>query len=241
MTLNEENDLMDISPASPITSVAPVSSRKWYELWRDVWTNPSVETFLSILKDRDHSATRGFIWIGVTSLILGLISALVSIPLLNRISSQVPSFISSGETLLTTLCTIIITPIITIIGMIILTGIYHLIAKLFGGRGNWSDLVFCMAAVTAPASIISTVVSAIWSIFSQVRVLLFLVAILFGIIAITLLIYSIVLYILAIRATENVGTGGAIATVLIPIGVVFVLVFCCIGLLIPAFVISVQH
>ncbi len=125
--------------------------------------------------------------------------------------------------------------------MIILTGIYHLIAKLFGGRGNWSDLVFCMAAVTAPASIISTVVSAIWSIFSQVRVLLFLVAILFGIIAITLLIYSIVLYILAIRATENVGTGGAIATVLIPIGVVFVLVFCCIGLLIPAFVISVQH
>jgi hypothetical protein len=219
---------------------APVSSRKWYEIWRDVWTNPGVEAFWSILKDKDHSATRGFIWIGVTSLILGLISSIVSIPLLNRVSSQVPSFLGSGETVLTALCTIILTPIFAIIGLIIGTGIYHLVAKLFGGNGNWSDLVFCLAAVIAPASLISTIVSAIWSIFSQVRVLFFLVAIVFGIIVVVLAIYNIVLYILAIKASENVGTGGAIATVLIPIGVLVVLGFCCTATLIPALINTVQ-
>jgi hypothetical protein len=238
--LNEENLLMDTLPAAPIAPEVPVISRKWYEIWRDVWTNPGVEAFWSILKEKDHSATRGFIWIGVTALILGLISSIVSIPLLNRVSSQVPSFLSSGETVLTALCTIILAPITVIIGTIIMTGIYHFVAKLFRGNGNWSDLVFCLAAVIAPASIISTVVSAIWSIFSQVRVLFFLVAILFGIIAVALGIYNIILYILAIRASENVGTGGAIATVLIPIGVVLVISVCCVATLIPAFVNSVR-
>ncbi len=219
----------------------PVSSRKWYEIWRDVWTNPGVEAFWSILKEPDHSATRGFIWIGITSLVLGLISGIVSIPILRSTSSQLPSILSGGETVLTTLCTIILAPIFTIIVMIIMTGIYHFVAKLFHGTGNWSDLVFCIAAVVAPASILSSVISVIWAIFSQIRVLFFLVAIIFGIVAVALAIYNIILYILAIRASENVGTGGAIATVLIPIGVVLVLGICCSALLIPAFFNSVQQ
>jgi Yip1 domain len=232
--------LPPVTPVIPIAPEAPVSSLKWYEIWRDVWTNPGVETFWSILKDRDHSATRGLIWIGVTSFVLGLISSIVSIPLLNRVSSQVPSFLSSGETIISALCTIILAPIFGIIGFIIMTGIYHLVAKLFGGNGTWNDLVFCLAAVIAPASIISTVVSAIYSIFSQVQALLFLFAIFAGIIALALFIYNIVLYILAIRAAENVGTGGAIGTVLLPIGVILVLSICCSALLIPAFINSVR-
>jgi hypothetical protein len=205
----------------------PVSSRKWYEIWRDVWTNPGVEAFWSILKERDHSATRGFIWIGVTSLILGLAGAITSIPVLQSTNSQLPGWINSGGSIVTGLCTLILTPVFTIIGMMILTGIFHLIAKLFGGNGTWGDLVFCIAAVVAPASVISGVVGIFGGIFSQVRVFFFLVAIIFGIIAVALAIYNIILYVLAIRASENVGTGGAIATLLIPIGVVIVLGFCC--------------
>ncbi len=229
---------METLPAAPIAPQAPVSSRKWYEIWRDVWTNPGVEAFWSILKEPDHSATRGFIWVGITSLVLGIISSFASIPLLNRMSSQVPSFLSGGETVLTSLCTIILTPIFAIIGMIIMTGIYHLVARLFGGNGTWNDLVFCLAAVIAPASIFGTILSAILSIFSLVQELFFLFAIFAGIIALALFIYNIILYILAIRASENVGTGGAIATVLIPIGVVFVVTICCSATLIPAFVTS---
>lgn len=214
----------------------PVSSRKWYEIWRDVWMNPGVEAFRSILKERDHSATRGLIWVGITSLVLGLSGAIISIPVLSSTTSQFPSFLGTGELVITSVCTVILTPIFTIISMMILTGIFHLIAKLFGGNGTWGDLVFCLAAVVAPASIISGVLGTVGGLFSQVRVLFYLIAILFGIIALALAIYNIILYVLALKASENVGTGGAIATLLIPIGVVLVLGFCCTASLIPAFI-----
>jgi hypothetical protein len=214
----------------------PVSSRKWYEIWRDVWTNPGLEAFWSILKERDHSATRGLIWIGVTSLVLGLAGALVSGPFYNNITGQLPSALSAGEAVLTGVCTVILAPIFTIISMIILTAVFHFIAKLFGGNGTWGDLVFCIATVVAPASIISGVLGIIWQLVSQVQILFFLVALFFGIIGIALAIYNIVLYILAIRAAENVGTGGAIATVLIPIGVILVLAICCTASLVPYFI-----
>jgi hypothetical protein len=239
-TLIEENYQMETLPAAPIAPQAPVSSRKWYEIWRDVWTNPGVEAFWSILKEPDHSATRGFIWIGITSLVLGLLSSITSIPLLNRMNSQVSGFLSSGETIFTAICGFIFYTICLIIGIAILTGVFHLVAKIFGGNGKWSDLVFCLAAVWAPANILVSVFSAIWAIFSQIRVLFFLVAIIFGIVAVALAIYNIILYILAIRASENVGTGGAIATVLIPIGVVIVLAFCCAATLVPVFINTVR-
>ncbi len=214
----------------------PVSSRKWYEIWRDVWTNPGLEAFWSILKERDHSATRGLIWIGVTSLVLGLAGAVVSGPLYNNITGQLPSVLSAGEAVLTGVCTVVLAPIFTIISMIILTAVFHFIAKLFKGNGTWGDLVFCIATVVAPASIISGVLGIIWQLVSQVQILFFLVAIFFGIIGIALAIYNIILYILAIRAAENVGTGGAIGTVLIPIGVIVVLGICCTASLVPYFI-----
>ncbi len=213
----------------------PVSDRKWYEIWRDVWTNPGVEAFWSILKERNHSATRGFIWIGVTSLVLGLAGALTSGPIYSSINSQVPGFISTGQTLLTAVCTVILAPIFTIISMMILTGVFHLIAKLFHGNGTWGDLVFCVATVVAPASIISGVLGTVWGLVSQVQILYFLVAIFAGVIGVALAIYNIVLYVLAVKASENVGTGGAIATLLIPIGIVIVVGICCSATLIPVF------
>jgi hypothetical protein len=218
----------------------PVSSRKWYEIWRDVWTNPGVEAFWSILKEPNHSATRGLIWIGVTSLVLGLASAIVSIPVYNSTFSSITGSAGGGETIITALCTVILTPIFTVISMMIMTGIYHLVAKLFGGNGTWGDLVFCLAAVIAPASVISSVLGIVGGIFSGIQILFFIIAILFGIITIVLIIYNIVLYILAIKASENVGTGGAIATVLIPVGVVLVLGICCALTLVPALVNSVR-
>jgi hypothetical protein len=213
----------------------PVNDRKWYEIWRDVWTNPGVEAFWSILKERNHSATRGFIWIGVTSLVLGLAGALTSGPIYSSINSQVPGFISTGQTFLTAVCTVILAPIFTVISMMILTGIFHLIAKLFHGNGTWGDLVFCVATVVAPASIISGVLGTVWGLVSQIQILFFLVGIFAGVIGVALTIYIIVLYVLALKASENVGTGGAIATLLIPIGVVIVLSVCCSATLIPVF------
>jgi hypothetical protein len=208
----------------------PAAPRKWNKIWLDVWTNPGTEAFWSIMKEPDHGPVRGFIWIGVTSLIVGLISGIGSFSFLRNSLPEVLNNI-----ILSLGCYVILTPISAIIGMIISTGIFHLIAKLFGGSGKWSDLVFCLAAVMAPATLIGGVISVIWMIFSQVQVLQFLIAIIFGIVGIVLAIYYFVLYIQAIKAVENIGTGGVIVTIFGPAIVVTICILCSSLALIPAF------
>jgi hypothetical protein len=58
-------------------SVQPVQSRKWYQIWWDVWKHPNVASFNSILNEPDHDPVRGFVWIGVISLIVGFLGSLV--------------------------------------------------------------------------------------------------------------------------------------------------------------------
>ncbi len=190
-------------------------------LWLEVWKHPSDASFKSILNERDHEAMRGFIWIGVASLITGIIGQIATFQT-TRTLLQYPS----GSDILFYVCGVVVTPIIAIIGMMILAGIFHLIAKIFHGNGKWGDLVFCFSAITAPASIVVAIASLINFAFVNIQILSLIVSICIIIFYLILGIYSIVLYINAIKAVENIGTGQAVATYFIPTLVLLLIVAC---------------
>ena len=154
---------------------------------------------------------RGFIWIGVTSLIAGIIGQIVTFQTTRTLLQYL-----SGSDIFLYACGVVVTPIIAIIGIMISAGIFHLIAKIFHGNGKWADLVFCFSAITAPASIIVAFASLINFAFANIQILSLIVSICIIIFYLILGIYSIVLYINAIKAVENLSTGQAIATYLIP-------------------------
>jgi hypothetical protein len=52
--------------------------RKWYEIWWDVWSHPGIEPFQTILNEPGREIVRGFLWVGVTSMVVVLVSFLFS-------------------------------------------------------------------------------------------------------------------------------------------------------------------
>ncbi len=207
---------METLPLEPVAT-----NRKWYELWREVWFHPSAASFKSILNERDHSALRGLIWIAVVAVIAALVSNISGVP---YISAFVPQII--GITILTVIGDVIISPIIAIILNMLLTGVLHLIAKIFHGNGKWSDLVFCLTAISAPANILVAIASLIIFAFGSIQNSFLIVSICYLVFSLILTIYSIVLNINAIKAVENISTGHAVATYFIPVIVLILIVAC---------------
>lgn len=234
----EENMMETLPPATTL-------DRKWNEIWMDVWTHPGEEVFRNLLKERDHRATRGFIWMAVSSLILAVATGIGYIPVYHRLATQLGTtqntgLLFGGAVFTNLICSIILVPISAIIGLAISSGIYHLISKLFRGDGNYGDLIFSMAAVAAPASLISGIMTIPVILFTNFPAIWWMFAILVGILSVSLGIYVIVMNINAVRGVENIGTWQAVLTIFLPVIVVVVLTFCCLALTVPAFINSVR-
>ncbi|HSB66293.1 MAG TPA: Yip1 family protein [Anaerolineales bacterium] len=201
----------------------PTTTRKWYEIWWDVWSHPGMPPFQALLTEPNHSAQRGYIWIAVTSLIVVLLTGISSTLSIPDIRSQVAYFF------IYFVCGVILSPFFAILGVIISAGIYHGIARLLGGTGKWSDLVICQCAITAPSELIAGLVSMIAFLFAIARqnfIFLSIFSFLLGI-------YGIVLNVNALKTSENINTGRAILTVFIPVIFVGLVVLCAIIALIP--------
>jgi hypothetical protein len=210
----------------PLQPELPVQSRRWYEIWWDVWLHPGIAPFQAMLKDTNHSMTRGFIWVGVTSFIITLISYLFSALVMRNFMADAfrgTPLENGGYFALSYICGIILSPIFAIIGIAISSGVYHWVAKLFRGKGVWSDLVYCLSAVSTPGTLIAGVVGVFSLLFFNHPVFIFLPVF----IAFVFAIYMIVLNVNAIRAVEDVGPFEALGAIFIPTIVIVVLVTCC--------------
>jgi hypothetical protein len=213
--------------------IQPEKPRKWYEIWWDVWIHPGMAPFKTLLSEPGKNTTRAFIWIAVTSLITGLVSYLFSA----LVTQNWMADIFGGElnntfggTALYSICGIIISPIFAIIGIIISAAIYHWIASFFHGKGNWSDMVYSLSAVSAPATLVGGLVGIFAMLFFKFPVLIFLpslVAFAFGV-------YTLILNVNAIKVTEDIGTWEAIASLFIPVIIVVAIATCCMfAILVP--------
>ena len=114
---------------------------------------------------------------------------------------------------------IITAPIFFVIGV----GIFHLIAKLLGGEGQFDKYAYLIATFQAPISIASSVLA--------------FVPVLGGCIGLLVSIYSIVLAYFATKVNYGLSSGRAIVVVLVPVIVLFLLAIC-MGTLIAGLVIA---
>jgi hypothetical protein len=206
--------------------VQPARSRKWYEIWWDVWSHPGTTPFQTMLDETPNGASRGFIWIGVMAFVVTLISTIFSVLGLQNLIDQAPGNLFSqysGFYSVTYICGVILSPIFAIIGIAISASIYHLFAKLFKSTGKWGDLVYCLSAVTAPSTLFGGIIALVSLLFYQIPILIFIPIM----VAMVFSIYVFILNVNAIRAAENIGTGQAIGTILIPVVIVGVVVACC--------------
>lgn len=208
-------------PPPPRMTTPPGFGNLFRKFWY-VTTKPGVQSFAVELP----TANWQDVWLGV------LLVAVIATALLfatfaffgaifSSAFSSDPTYYSAGQTdFMNTFFRLLpffaLTALITVpLGFFIGNGITYLIAKLFGGAGSFLELAYAVLLYWAPISLLAIACE--------------LIPYLGGLVALGLGIYGIVLEVFAIAASQRMTTGKAVAVVLIPIAVVFLLT-CALGI-----------
>ena len=201
-----------------------------WQTWLKASTSPSDATFADLRQKPNANITTAVIWMaiyGAIAAIAGLVSSLIfagtvqgALPSVLQQLDLSPEEMAQAEQALrflpgnvavgagfSSLANILWVPVWFLIGV----GIYHLIAKLLGGTGEYGRLAYLSAAFSAPLGIVATLLSLIP---------------LAGCVTPLIGIYTLVLSYFAVKVEHQLSSGRAIMVILIPALVLIVLAMC---------------
>jgi hypothetical protein len=112
---------------------------------------------------------------------------------------------------------LVILPIICIIGGMIMSGIYYIVAKVFKGTGGFMEQTYGMVLVGGGAVLLSAV-------FNVLEVIPFIGG-LFSLVAFAISLYGLVSQVRMIKAVHKLSTVSAILVIAIPIVLIAILAF----------------
>lgn len=189
----------------------------WQETWQLVLTKPSEESFEEILGDPAGGMNRAVTWMFVVGLIAGVASFIGQLVFgaasFAMLGGGEDAAASTGFSLICSAMLIPLTGVFAVIGLIIGTGFVHIIAKLFGGQGDFDHMAYATASYSAPLTVISALLN----------IIPFLGACLSGLLGL----YQLVLQVMAVKVVHKFGWFQAIMTVFAPAIFIFILAFCC--------------
>lgn len=213
--MNEQSNV----PMSP----APGSPTSFFQVWMNALSKPNEQTFVDIANSANAKSTTAFLWIFVTSLVQLFISSLVQGAYMSQMMQQ---FGSNGQfgggeglgsKLITAVCGAPIAAVISVVFFAIFVGVVQFVAKMFGGRGTFDQLAYVLAAITAPFSLVSSILTLLAAIP--------FVGLCFGIIALVAALYVLVLEVMAVKGVNQFGWGQAAGSLLLP----FIVLCCCLS------------
>ena len=201
-----------------------------WQTWLKASTSPNDATFADLRQKPNANITTAMIWMliyGAIAAVAGLVSSLIfagtvqgALPSVLQQLNLSPEEMAQVEQALrflpgnvavgagfSSLANIIWVPVWFLIGV----GIYHLIAKLLGGTGEYGRLAYLSAAFSAPLGIVTTLLSLIP---------------LAGCVTPLIGIYTLVLSYFAVKVEHQLSSGRAIMVILIPALVLIVLAMC---------------
>ena len=204
----------------------------WLPVWIKAVTRPNEQTFVDITEHPDMSARTAYIWVFIAGTISGIIQAIATttrmamglnsqfqqIPGMDQYFPQSTGGGGAGVSLIAGLCASPIAGLVSVVLFALVVAIVQWIAKLFGGTGTYDKLLYAMAAITVPFTIVS-------SLLTLLTVIPY-VGICFGIFSLGLSIYALVLQVMAVKGVNRFGWGQAAGSVFIPGCVVFILCAC---------------
>lgn len=187
----------------------PARSYAWYEVWWEVLSYRPVESFEELLRDPAAKPGRAYLWMGIT----GLIGSLIGVAFQSRTISAIlnsPEF-QQLQSVTTTdfslflwgfmFCLVPLGAVTSVLNLMISGAIQNLLAGMFGGTGNYARTVYLLGAISAPAAIISTILSVIPIV---------------NCLAVGVSIYTIMLNVRALMAAQQINSIKALGVILLP-------------------------
>ena len=182
----------------------PVGPLSWRETWSMALFRPSVSTFERISLDPDASVGKAVsrVWSATfVSFVIVLLIAVWKVLSDYGETGQILRVLCSFE-FIKSLGILALYALAIVLGFLLNGAITHLVARVFGGSGTYSRLVYTNAAFWAPLMAVSVFVSLFslsWG----------------GYVALALSIYQLVLGVLVVKAVHQFSWVKAIATVLL--------------------------
>lgn len=216
------------------TSAAPQGDKTpTLSLWQDVLLSPSTDTFAKYLGEADLG--RAILWLLASSAIGGLLQMLSLAmgsgrTLLRAIPPELQRELpirAGAFSFGTLLCGIPTWIVVTLLCAFIGVGLIHLVAKLLGGEGRFTEIFFLMAAASAPITLVSGAIGLLSGLLGLIPFLGAIFGMLFGLVGMVVGIYSLVLSAMAVAAAHRFSLGKGFAAVLLPFVVFFLLGCCC--------------
>jgi hypothetical protein len=206
--------------------VEPGKAEPIYQIWLRALTRPEERTFVEIAGSPNANPNTAYLWLFLT----GLVSSIITFALQGVSMRQYREFLPpeaaqvfgpeqvGGMGLLGAICGAPIAAAVGVLFFAILVGLIQLIAKMFGGTGDYSRMVYTAATIAAPLNLVSAVLTLLTAIP--------FIGILFGLVSMVVGIYGLFLYISAVKGVNQFGWGPAAGSVLLP-GLVFVCLCAC--------------
>ncbi len=210
-------------PMNAPVSPTPNRPASVFQIWMNAITKPNEQTFADLAGSGNAKSTTAFLWIFVTSLVQLFISSLIQGAYMRQfmqqydLNGQFAGGSGLGSRLIGAVCGAPIAAVISVVFFAAFVGVVQLLAKMFGGHGTYDQLAYALAAIAAPFSLLSSLLT----LFAAIP----FVGLCFGIIGLLAGIYVLVLEVMAVKGVHQFGWGQAAGSLLLP----FVVLFCCLS------------
>ncbi|MFH1185253.1 MAG: Yip1 family protein [Chloroflexota bacterium] len=200
-----------------------VRSESFFQTWIQALTKPRETTYAALAASPKAKATTAYWWVFLCSFAPAVVSMVVSGSQLTRQLAEAGVDTGQlggglGAALINFLCIAPFAAVAGVAGFLISVALMQWIAKMFGGQGSFDQLAYGLGAITAPALLVSALLT--------LPTAIPFAGLCFAGLSAVFSIYVIVLEVMAIKGVHRFGWGPAIGTLIIP-GLAIALVLCC--------------
>ena len=193
-----------------------------FDVWLTALTSQDEKSYADLLEDPEAGLERAFSWVAIAGLITALtvpvqyflnpnLGELLDIPELQR---QVGNMTPNAFIIILTMISFVTAPIGAILNLALSGGIQNLLARFFGGGGNFKRTAYALSAFLAPMAVVTSLVA--------------IVPVAGSCLSFPLGIYSFILNVRALKASHSLTNGAAIGVLLAPS--ILVIIFGCLFL-----------
>ena len=198
---------MNESPNTPLYEGTPSAPEPFYQVWLRALTKPNEQTYADLAASPDANPNKAYLWVFLTS-IVSFFFVMLATSFGSTAQYGIDMRSTMGSSVIALICGAPIGAAIGVLFFAIDIAIIQWVAKMFKGVGSYNQLVYAVAAFSAPISLVSGIISAL-SVIPYIGLC-------FSIVSIAVSIYAIVLMVMAVKGVNKFGWGEAIGSVLLP-------------------------
>ena len=207
----------------PSDQPANIQNGSFFQTWIQALTKPRITTYAAMAASPKAKATTAYLWVFLCSFAPAVVSMVVSGGELTRRLVEVGVDTEQlgggiGSALVNFLCIAPFAAVAGVVGFLISAALMQWIGKMFGGLGSFDQLAYALGAITAPALLVSALLT--------LPAAIPFAGLCFAGLSAVFSIYVLALQVMAIKGVHQFGWVPAIGTFIIP-GLAIALLVCC--------------